>query len=111
MAELRGPAPPEVVYGYPPQIRMILPRTQMMRVPRVPPRWYQPGPQPEGTVRLVLYAPAYEEPGSFREYKPGEDVLSEHVFDVPIAQHERWKAAAEAFWAAQDEIEAVIGAR
>jgi|HubBroStandDraft_6_1064221.scaffolds.fasta_scaffold00315_31 hypothetical protein len=73
---------------------------------------YIAGPQPEGTVRVVLHASSYEEPAECRPYDSYPFApMAYQVYDLPAETVERWKAAAEAFDAMQEEIEATISAR
>lgn len=72
---------------------------------------YIPGPQPEGTVRVVLDEDYYAGPG-FGLYEEHQ-VLARpcEVFDVPVEQYERWRAAVDAYDAMQSEIEKLIAER
>ena len=96
--------------GYPvtPRASPLLERAERGVRPR-----YVPGPQPEGTVRVVLdSAGCNGEPATFRLYEAYPTLARpSEVFDVPQEQYERWEAALSAFLAMEDEIEALIGAR
>jgi hypothetical protein len=90
----------------------LVPRTAPLGSPPPLP-YYVPGPQPEGTVRVVLDNASYEDPATADLYEPGLHRLVQphRVFDVPAEQYERWQAAAAAFDAMQEDIESVISAR
>jgi len=77
--------------------------------PSPPPR-YVPGPQPEGTARVVLGDDYYLGAG-WGDYRPQDTRSPEDVFDVPAEQRDRWQAAGEAYDAMQDEIAALMQAR
>lgn len=73
--------------------------------PQPRPRWGPPQ-LPEGHVRVELdddyYAGAY-----FRDWNRSETGSPGHVFDLPQEQYDRWVAARDAYYAMQEEIEAV----
>ena len=74
---------------------------------------YIPGPQPEGTVRVVLDSAGPDgEPADFRAYDEYPTLVEPYrVFDVPAEAYERWQGAKKAFRAMEEEIEALISAR
>lgn len=74
---------------------------------------YVPGPQPQGTVRVVLdSAGPNGEPAGFRTYEEYPTLVEPYrVFDVPSGQYERWAAAKAAFGAMEEEIEALVSGR
>ena len=91
-----------------PPVRPLLDRGERSPMPR-----YVPGPQPEGTVRVVLESSGPNgEPADFRLYNDYPTLVEPYrVFDVPREQCERWRAAKEAFGAMEDEIEIRQGQR
>jgi hypothetical protein len=74
---------------------------------------YVPGPQPEGTVRVVLETSGPNgEPADFRLYDDYPTLVEPYrVFDVPREQAGRWAQAKEAFGVMEEEIEALISDR
>lgn len=98
----------------------VIPRVEPLRRPLVrnpsgpgvAPR-YAPGPQPEGTVRVVLDSAGPDgEPADFRTYEEWPTLVEPYrVFDVPAELYERWVAAKAAFTAMEEEIEALIRER
>lgn len=73
---------------------------------------YVPGPLAEGMTRVVLTDGTYEDPPEFRLYDDYPTLVEpRQVFDIPTERYERWQAAATAFDAMQEEIEAAIEAR
>lgn len=96
--------------GHPvtPRFSPLLDRGERSPMPR-----YVPGPQPEGTVRVVLdSAGCNGEPASFQLYEAYPTLARPHeVFDVPRERYERWEAALTAFLAVEEEIEALIDVR
>lgn len=74
---------------------------------------YVYGPQPEGTVRVVLdSAGCNGEPADFRLHDEHPTPPEPYrVFDVPQGQYERWRAAKESFGAMEEEIEGLVDER
>lgn len=74
---------------------------------------YAHGPQPEGTVRVVLDSAGCDgEQAGFRLYEDYPTLVEPYrVFDVPREQFERWRAAKEAFGVMGQEIEALTDER
>jgi hypothetical protein len=68
---------------------------------------YVPGPLPAGMARVVLNEDYYTGPG-FTDYHAGSSESPCRVFDIPQEQRDRWQAASDAYYAMQEEIEALI---
>jgi hypothetical protein len=93
-------------------LRLLCPPASPLRNPGTDTRpRYVPGPLAEGMVRVVLSPGGYEEPAGFSAYTGERFIEPRRVFDVPAEQYERWRAAAAAFDAMQEDIEATISAR
>jgi hypothetical protein len=78
--------------------------------PPSPPPCYVPGPQSEGTARVVLSDDYYLGP-VWDEYRPQGLGGPEDVFDVPAEQRDRWQATRDAYAAIQEEIRVLMEAR
>ena len=119
MTEMQGTEPPlmqTAIKPYdlsPPGPRALVPAYSPLRNwrdrPSPPPR-YVPGPQPEGTARVVLSDDYYL--GSvWDEWRPQGIAGPEDVFDIPAEQRDRWQAAHDAYDAMQEEIRVLVEAR